>query len=76
VALNTRWEGIAPDPFSDASHLAFEARGRVTLTEFGLGQELMPGLLVPGLGDAVDLLLDVVLLPYDPAPKLADIPID
>jgi polyisoprenoid-binding protein YceI len=75
VSLDVRWEGAAPDPFTDGVHLAFTATGKVSLADFGMRQELLPGLKVPGIGDAVELVLDVVLLPYDPQPLLADIPV-
>ncbi|MFJ4467054.1 YceI family protein [Streptomyces sp. NPDC089424] len=76
IELAVRWAGSAVDPFrDDARHLAFRATGRLTLTELGLAQDLLPGLRIPGLGDAVELTLDVVLLPYDPAPMLRDIPV-
>jgi polyisoprenoid-binding protein YceI len=76
VTLAVEWAGSAQDPFrEDARHLAFSARGRLSLRELGLGQELLPGLRIPGLGDTVELTLDVVLLPYDPTPMLKDIPV-
>ena len=77
VTLAVQWAGSAQDPFrEDARHLAFSATGRLSLRELGLGQELLPGLRIPGLGDAVELTLDVVLVPYDPTPMLKDIPVD
>lgn len=70
------WAGTAPDPFrADARHLAFSATGRLSLTGLGLGQDLLPGLRIPGLGDTLDLTLEVVLVPYDPTPILRDIPV-
>ncbi|MBV2353969.1 YceI family protein [Streptomyces sp. J2-1] len=75
--LEVRWLGRGGDPFrEDGSQLAFTASGRLSLRELGLGQKLLPYLPIPGLGDAVELVLDVVLLPYDPTPMLGDIPID
>jgi polyisoprenoid-binding protein YceI len=77
VSLAVRWEGSAPDPFQDgATHLAFTATGHLTLSDFGMGQELLPGLRIPGLGDTIELVLDVVLISYDPQPMLASISID
>ena len=76
VTLAVEWAGSAQDPFrEDERHLAFSATGRLSLRELGLGQELLPGLRIPGLGDAVELVLDVVLVPYDPTPMLKDIPV-
>jgi polyisoprenoid-binding protein YceI len=76
VHLATRWEGTADDPFSEGvTHLALSATTTLRLSEVGMGQALNR-FRIPGIGDTVDLTLDVVLLPYDPAPKLADIPID
>lgn len=77
VSLAVRWQGSAADPFRDGStHLAFTATGEITLSQFGMRQDLIPGLRIPGIGDAVELVLDVVLIGYDPAPMLANIPID
>jgi polyisoprenoid-binding protein YceI len=76
VRLAVRWEGSADDPFVEgATHLAFSATGTLRLSELGLGQPLGQ-FKVPGLGDTVDLLLDVVLISYDPAPLAKHIPID
>lgn len=76
VRLAVRWEGSADDPFQEgATHLAFSATGSLRLSELGLGQPL-GRFKVPGLGDTVDLVLDVVLVSYDPATKITDIPID
>lgn len=76
VTLTVEWAGSAQDPFrEDARHLAFSATGRLSMRELGLGQELLPGLRIPGLGDTVELTLDVVLVPYDPTPMLMDLPV-
>ncbi|MGW1540039.1 YceI family protein [Streptomyces sp. NPDC002309] len=74
--LAVHWAGTAQDPFrAEARHLAFSATGRLSLTSLGLAQDLLPGLRIPGLGDTLDLTLDVVLVPYDPTPMLRDIPV-
>lgn len=74
--LATRWEGSADDPFREGSrHLAFSGSTVLRLSELGMGQPLT-AFKVPGIGDTVELTLDVVLLPYDPTPMLSDIPID
>jgi hypothetical protein len=41
----------------------------------GTEQELLPGLRTPGLGDEIEVTLDIVPVSYDPAPMLNDIPV-
>ncbi|NRQ33111.1 YceI family protein [Nonomuraea sp. NN258] len=75
IELETRWRGAAPDPLSEEEHLAFTATGEISLGGFGIRPPVLPGLRLPTVGDRVAIELDVVLLPYDPAPLLADIPV-
>ena len=76
LRLAVRFEGSADDPFREgATHVAFSATGSLRLSELGLGQPL-GRFKVPGLGDTVELTLDVVLVSYDPAPMVSGIPID
>ncbi|MGW0885086.1 YceI family protein [Streptomyces sp. NPDC002671] len=69
VTLDVSWQGAAPDPLSDAEHLAFSATARISLADYGIRPQLLPGLSIPGIADAIDIILDVVLLPYDPAAR-------
>jgi hypothetical protein len=77
VDLDLNWQGAAPDPFRDGeTHLALPAIARISLADFGMPQPLLGDLAIAAIGDAVQLTIDAVLLPYDPAPMLNSIPID
>lgn len=76
VILTVAWLGSAPDPFADGEeHIAFSAVASLSLADFGIIAPTVPMLAIRLIEDRVALELDVVLIRYDPAALLAEMPL-